>query len=1182
MSNAPITNQNQQQFVQKVPDIILPFKYNGDMVNSSPKSSNTFNSGIPKTFDSRFDESVYREMAPAMKNDDTLTKLLQTQEQLSQEKRARGWIESELQAGKMHMAALSAKVDSLTATVESDTSIIRDLSRRLNEADKQAKESDQALLLKSDKQILKLHQMFSELLAKQRQSETTSQDTEDKQRMILEEMNHMRYKLEAYSLKTNEFGHEVNARSRDLEHELQRGSDTFRKLAEHQHMFENLQGNVNSSIEQLQKKLEQASSEIRHKLEGDARNRIQFENNMRELHQDIRKTIQCQEKDNNDRIESLKANIFHQADRDRADKERISLNLNEQLRVIEKVVKENQVQFLEKSVQQYINLEANIEDEKISRKKFETEIRSEYDEGFKMIRQAVIKKSEENQQHIVDSKIQMSNAIKALQESLILAERGLEKKLLNAEEVLRAEIKARMDLEQRHIIFSNEASAKIDVIEEKILSRIEEAIQDLNSEIDKVRREIQDVAESLSASKSRNLDDLDSRISQLSNRSKQTEIDLQAKIQLALSSIESIKAEQADTIEASEAKLSKAISLLQNGDEDTLKKVLGVELLCSNIKNEIDDKLNLKSTQLDQTMEAFKSELSARVTVVEAKETQADLERLLVNSQKRLEEMSSQVNDAIQGVKDRVSRNELDEVEIRLKSLVSSVQARLLLLDGTVISNSSQLSERSLKSELHETEKKLKEMIQDLKIQNSEFNNNMVAFKNEMSDRITKSNLLEAEDRIKNQIHLIDDRFTDIYSNIVSVKESISVKANNEDMESLSKALTKDIDHNEQRIIQALDSIAENRESIISINTQKIQDLTKTVTLSLSEVKERQNNLNASVDELKSSISDTENKMTQKMEDIIISQKKSYESQSAVFERLKELETENYSEMTKRIDEIPEKISDLRNQQHELRQWMIETTQIEGETVARALVDIKRVVDTKLSENIFNQTVGDLESSVKKLNTQFELETIEINQLRLTADEHEHNFKDRLREVQINMDRTQKEIYQSMKQQRDATIKTLDDLKERQSQIPKLIDRANIQIKNLRSDIEDRVHNEIQKVEKEIVNIKGALQSRVTERELDDAIGDIIRPIEGRIDRLTIDFDDFRLNAENDKRTELSRMTPDPTTNHGNFYKPPHRSFTSPAIEEEPLNAKGHESIQKQPPEVDPRLERIADSTSEY
>ena len=859
----------QQGFVQKVPDV-APFT---TYTTNNPDMSIKTNAGLLNKYDARLEESVYREMTPSLKPDDTLTKLLLTQEQLSQEKRARGWIESELQAGKMQLASLSAKVDSLTATVESDTSIIRELSKQLTESDKRSKDTDQALLLKSEKQILKLHQMISEVLAKQRQSETTSQDTDDKQRMMLEELNHMRYKLEAYSLKTNEFGQEVNARSRDIDQELQRGSETFRKLTEHDHMFDTLNGNLSSATDQFQKRLEQASLEIRHRLESDARNRIQFENNMRELHQEIRKTIQIQEKDNNDRIESLKATIFHQADRDRADKERMSANLTDQLRILEKVVKENQTQFLDKTIQQYNSMETSLEDEKNARKKFEAEIRSEFDEGFKMIKQSIIKKSEENQQHISDSKIQAANAIKTIQESLILVERALEQKLQGAEDVLRAEIKARMDLEQRYTLFANEIGEKIDASEQLNLSRIEEAIQDYNAENIKIRREIHQVAESLSVSKSRNFDDLESRLLQLGNRAKQAESELLSKIEIAYSSIKVIKEEQMATMEASEAKLSKAISFLQNGDEDTLKKVLGVELLCANIKNEIDDKLNIKSTQLDQTMEAFKSELSARVTIVEAKETQADLSRLLVNAQKRIEEMSNQVHEAVQGVKDRVTRNELDEMEMRVKSLVSCVQSRLLILDETVIKNSSQLSERSLKTELHDAEQKIKDILQDIRIQNAELDNNIVIIKEEISERITKSSLLETEDRIKNQIRLIEDKFADIYSNIGTVKESVSVKAGYDDVERLGKELTKGIDQNEERIVQSLETMSKNREAIMSNTSQKLQELIQNVNESIAVVEKKQENINLVVDELKASVVENGEKMSQKMDNIVNSHK---------------------------------------------------------------------------------------------------------------------------------------------------------------------------------------------------------------------------------------------------------------------------------------------------------------------
>lgn len=1133
-------------------------------------NSATYDSGSPRlNFDS----------LKSVQNEDVLAKLRYSEEQLQQERRARGWMEAEIQSGKTQLASITAKVEKLSETVVQDSTIIRDLNRLLHDTDQRAKDTTQQLLLKVEKDNVRLQQMLADVTAKQRFEDNGRQEQDERQRMISEELNHLRYKLEAYTLKTQEVGHEVSARSRDLEVELQRGADTFRTLKDHEHTLGSLHTLINTQTDQMQKKIDLMNHEMRQRLEAEARSRGQFEQNIRDLTHDIRRALQTQDKDQVDRIEGLKSAISQQAERERSERDRLSSTMLDQCRALEGSLKNSQAQISDKVQGQINSVDILANENRNAQKQFETVMRADLEDGLKLLNQIINKKSEEASQNLVDFKNASLSNSKALQDAILLVERTSDQKISAFEDVMRAEIKSRMETDLKVTSLTVECYTRIESSEKAVLSRMDELLSDSVAIQAKLREELKRVTDQLSATQKRSTEDLEAQILQNSQRLKQSDTELASKHQLAMASIDAVKREQMDALVAAENRLSVAISSAQTFDENTAKKIAEVELLCSNVKNDVEEKLNMKTVQLDQTMEVFKAELTARVTLSEAEETKKELEQLVVTLHTKTEALATQVSDAVDSIEDHSTRTEVDELELRFKSLVSSMQSKMNVIDEAVILNSAQLLDRSSKTELHEAERKIKDLIAELKQREQGAEDALSALKDEISHRVVKANLIETEEKLKAHINGLEEKLNECSESMSLIKESVSVKADKEDLETATQNLAAVVEENEKAIDSIQRDMVTNKESLLESSKALVEEAKSDLEEHIVALKAKQEKIVLTLETTMSVIKESSDNYDEKIEEVKRLNKSAIESQNTIIDKVKDMTIENYEELSKKMDGIPEKISDIRQQQQNLRSWMIDTSQIEGESTAKALMEIKTELEAKASETKLTHGLADVSTALQKLNAQYEIESMEINQTKQKISEYETSIKEKLREMNLSTERALKEQTQSVVQNREQMKKRLEDLENKQAQMPRIFDATNLEIKRLKNDIDDRVNGEIRKVEKELMNIKGALQSCPTDKELNETVLDSIRPLSVRVDRLMFDVDDLRA-AVASERAEASRRA-EPSVTPGTFYKPPQMNYKQALDDEQPKSRIGS-APRRQTPEIDPRLEKLADLANEY
>ncbi|KAJ3408808.1 hypothetical protein HDV05_004757, partial [Chytridiales sp. JEL 0842] len=648
--------------------------------------------------------------------EDLMTKLKFTESQLESERRSRSWLEAEIHAGKTLLASLQAKVEKLSDNFSQDALVVRDLARHNDMIEKRVAEATQELSNKLEKSNLKIQSLVSDMQARQRATENAKQDESERTRMLAEELSVLRYKVESFSLHSVDIGNELRSKARDWEVEAQKGSEALRAVQSHDHALETLHQTIEGTSSSISKKLEMSIVDIRTRLDQEARARFQFENNMKELYSEVRKILGNQDRESNDRIESTKIQIGLALDRERAEREKSVNNLMELMRSLERGVKESVQAAMDKVGSQVLAIDDVVSQERQLRSKFEAQVRTEVEEGFKMIQIVAGKKIDEMQMQQAEARQAVGNAIKTLKEAVVLVEKSGEGKLAAVEEVLRAEIRSRMETERALTDLRGEIDARTEAFERRAMDAIAEVTERTISTSTKIEEDVRRTAEQLILAKTRTIEDIETQVSQIRKRMKEDEAENLSKFRQVQLAAEQVGREAQTNLENAEARFETRLQVTTGKVEDLVGKLRDVETSIENSKAEMEDKLNFRVVQIDSTMNAFKEELDLRVSKQDAQNIEKRFEASVAGVQSSV----GHLQVSIQGIKDDMdkfsSKKEMDDMEQLIKSQISHLNTRFAETDGSIITVREDMATKSSRKDFEKLETDLKSAILGLQL----------------------------------------------------------------------------------------------------------------------------------------------------------------------------------------------------------------------------------------------------------------------------------------------------------------------------------------------------------------------------------------------------------------------------------------------------------------------------------
>ncbi|KAJ3087274.1 hypothetical protein HK102_011456 [Quaeritorhiza haematococci] len=1046
--------------------------------------------------------------------DELMMKLRFAEEQLQQERRSRGWLEAELNLGKTMLAQLTAKVDKMQETLAIDALSLRNVAKQVEETDRRGREVNQELSIRLERDQLKLHQTLADVVARQRHLEKGKEDEENKNRVLMEELNTLRYKIESYSLVASEVNNEFRARTKDWEFEQQRGVEAVRAIKGHDHALEMIQQSVQSKADAMDKKIDMSILEMRQRVDNETRGRATFEQTMRDMYHEVRKVLQSQERTLLDRIESTRQGFVQAAERERQDREKTVNSVVEQVRSLERAMKESEKTILDKVSAQVTAIETTVGEEKSVRAKFQTQLQSDVEEGFKLVHQGVSKKATELQDQATDLKHSLGLAVKSLQESIVLVEKAGDQKLNAVEDVLRVEIKSRMELDQRLDQALSVVNDNLDSMEKKIMDSVEELVEDCRSEDVRLDKDLQDAIEQLKQSKTRSVEDIDNQLGQIRKRIAESEGTIKEKFKSVGLEIDQLRQAQQEVVAESETRLREQLSELRLENEATQSKMREVELTSQQVKTEIEDKFNFKTMQMDQTLEAFKEELGQRVTIKDAEDTDNRIKGTINSLQTSITHLVQGLATTKDEIETRATKKDLDEAEARTKSAVAATMARLVQLSEELVATKEDVASKSAKKDVADVEDKLKALIVQLQTRDVELEDMVNIVKEELADRVFKKQMAETEQRLRSHLQTLEEKDLKLEKTLTDLTDTMATKATKQEMADVDKTFRTMITAIEAATGDMTGAIREEQADNFRATHDAFEAKLANIDAQLNTLQLKTNGLDNGIEQMKMKISDNDTAHRFKLQEQALSLDGKLADQRTLFEKMKESVQEDLKQMATRIEDVPRQFHNNDVQYGEFKRFVTETLQRESEKVLHWLTELRDNLQTKVTDQEFERLQSEVNGTLQKIGAQVEIDGMTCEQLRQRLQEVDVQMRERIREIRTQQERMVGEHAQVLTQWRETAHKRFEDIESRLTQYPKLIDQSIGEIKRIRYDIDDRINLELLKTEKELAHVKNEVQHRVSERHIDDTLTNALNPIITRIERLSSTIEEVRTSME--------------------------------------------------------------------
>ena len=1034
--------------------------------------------------------------------DDILTKLRFTEEQLIQERRSRSWLESELQSGKTVISTLTAKVDKLTEHMNIESLTMKEIQRQLESTARNASIGNQELNSKIERDQIKLHQSIADISARQRHIENASIEDETRNRQLLEELNNLRYRLESFSLTANEATAEVRATAHELDIEQQRGAENFRAIKDQEHAISVLHNAVESKSDAVKRAVDVALQDIRQKFDNEARSRTTFEQNFKELYSEIRKIIQSQERNLSDRIDAARQSSMQSLERERQEREKSLTIIVEQMRAWEKAVKDTEVQILHKVTEKFNQMEVSLSEEHNLRTKFESGLRSDVEEGFRLMQQASSKRAIELNDSQNELKHRVGNAVRTLQESILLVEKTGETKFGNIEEVVRAEIKSRMETDRNLESSTANFEVQLENIERKILDKINEITDTLNDQDSRIVEELSKTSDQLTESKQRSVADLENKLSLINTRFKEDEQENKEALKSIIVHLEQIQRDYQDAINISEQRTDDKIVEIRR-EEDVLRaKVSDAESMVQDVKINIEEKMNLRTVQMDQTMEAFKQELRSKFSNKDGEDLETRLKASITSIYTSVSHLVQSISVVKDDLESRVTKKEMDEIEGKLKNLIAVAQEKIVLINEEITLSKEDIATKSTKVEMVEMEDRLKAINLQLQIKDSQLEDLINGIKEEIADRVLKTQMQEMDQRFRLHLNNLESKNAELDKLSVETKEEIKLLSTKQESAE-AKAMI-------EKIVQTLkdDLHAKIEKDKVEHHklSQETQDqwnlMMSKLTAELVTTTAKTDSLSNTLEGVKLKITDNDTTIRLKMKETAQTQESILNDHLLLFEKIRQDTNDQIKELSEKVEDIPRSLQYNEMQQSEFKRYISEQLIKEQENTSRLLTSIRDNVSSKVNENEFEQLQTEVSTSMQRIHAQIDIEKMSVEQLRDRILEIENQGRARLQEIRSYNEKGIKEQSSAVRQWRESAFKKFEDLEARMNAYPKIIESTAAEVKKIRFELNEKMGLEMVKLEKDVQTLKNDIQSKVSSKLMYESIVSALSPLEVRIERL--------------------------------------------------------------------------------
>ncbi|XP_065922480.1 neurofilament heavy polypeptide isoform X3 [Magallana gigas] len=693
-SRPPVATQFPSKYAY-LPDINSPRPPDRSLVpvNGRKQSPAGYNPNLDLDADERIRQLEVRLNVAEKSNRALLEEVLRLQgdiktanrrndEVLREEKGSRHNLESAMKINNELITQLSARIKEAEDKLSEEKSALSSLVNHTKGVEQAVKSSQNELIAKKDIQSQKLVEMRAEM----EELQGAKNQLERICFSMADDIRTLKMKVDQQSAEIGTVSSDMRNRSKKLEDDNRNQAeelDTLRKTSTIQSQTEQQTTQLRGQVETRLSELRDVLVDVRAKQESELNERRTLEQQMSKKIYELQQALSEANRRRDEGMHTMDIILREKDHANQADKLNLTSKVADTVEDVNKRLLSKEIKMREEMQERYLQLERLIQQEQQNRRDAERAMREDIDRKFLTLKHATEELNLDIKEQLKNEKVKTKETVAKLDESISIVEKQSAENKKQFEKVMGAEISQRKMHEASTIEKLASVNEKLQIATSSLQQSIGGITQVMNSQNEKMKREIRGMMSEQKEASTRAMTDLDARMGYMKTRMNEFEDKLEARVATQKDNPEKEQAEATAVLSQNLREKVDAISIWQDTTQQTIKELstnltkLPEELYALQekqtlMKTDMDSRFTSESEARSREIELLKAELETmkeRHSPLPA--TKSDLDNLAaeVSSDPQVQGSVRKLADSIQTVKTVLGMKIQSEQKLRQEEI---------------------------------------------------------------------------------------------------------------------------------------------------------------------------------------------------------------------------------------------------------------------------------------------------------------------------------------------------------------------------------------------------------------------------------------------------------------------------------------------------------------------------------
>lgn len=529
-------------------------------------------------------------------------------EVLREEKGSRHNLESAMKINNELITQLSARIKEAEDKLSEEKSALSSLVNHTKGVEQAVKSSQNELIAKKDIQSQKLVEMRAEM----EELQGAKNQLERICFSMADDVRTLKMKVDQQSAEIGTVSSDMRNRSKKLEDDNRNQAeelDTLRKTSTIQSQTEQQTTQLRGQVETRLSELRDVLVDVRAKQESELNERRTLEQQMSKKIYELQQALSEANRRRDEGMHTMDIILREKDHANQADKLNLTSKVADTVEDVNKRLLSKEIKMREEMQERYLQLERLIQQEQQNRRDAERAMREDIDRKFLTLKHATEELNLDIKEQLKNEKVKTKETVAKLDESISIVEKQSAENKKQFEKVMGAEISQRKMHEASTIEKLASVNEKLQIATSSLQQSIGGITQVMNSQNEKMKREIRGMMSEQKEASTRAMTDLDARMGYMKTRMNEFEDKLEARV-----ATEKEQAEATAVLSQNLREKVDAISIWQDTTQQTIKELSTNLTKLPEELYALQEKQTLMKTDMDSR---FTSESEARSREIE-------------------------------------------------------------------------------------------------------------------------------------------------------------------------------------------------------------------------------------------------------------------------------------------------------------------------------------------------------------------------------------------------------------------------------------------------------------------------------------------------------------------------------------------------------------------------------------